>query len=112
VNEESKANRRRDSTAFSTDVGAKASRKLKARRHPRPGIWAGLGVMGLIGWSVVIPTLLGALVGRWLDKQMPVAHSWTLVLLIAGLCIGCFNAWQWMAKEDQEMREERDNHDV
>ncbi|MDB5387884.1 MAG: putative F0F1-ATPase subunit [Planctomycetaceae bacterium] len=66
--------------------------------------------MGLIGWSVVIPTLSGAAVGKWLDKQYPGAHSWTLTLLIAGLCLGCFSAWQWVAREDQQMRDEH-NHD-
>lgn len=34
-------------------IGAKAARKLKARRHSHPGVWFGLGMMGLIGWSVV-----------------------------------------------------------
>ena len=31
-------------------VGAKAARKLKAQRNPTPGVWFGLGMMGLIGW--------------------------------------------------------------
>ncbi|NQV25567.1 MAG: AtpZ/AtpI family protein [Rhodopirellula sp.] len=95
-----------DSTAFSREVGAKAARKLKAQRHSTPGVWSGLGMMGLIGWSVVVPTLLGAALGGWLDKYDSGQHSWTLTLLIAGLLIGCFNAWQWVAKEDQAMREE------
>ncbi|MGB7630469.1 MAG: hypothetical protein WBM29_05230, partial [Candidatus Deferrimicrobium sp.] len=46
-------------TAFSQEVGAKAARKLKARRNSTRGVWFGLGMMGLIGWSVVVPTLLG-----------------------------------------------------
>jgi hypothetical protein len=45
---------------FAGKVGAKASRKLKARRNSTQGIWFGLGMMGLIGWSVAIPTLAGA----------------------------------------------------
>ena len=54
-----------DST-LAEQVGAKAARKLRAQRHP-PGVWFGLGMMGLIGWSVAIPTLLGAALGLWLD---------------------------------------------
>lgn len=96
-----------DRTDFSHQVGAQAARKLQARRQPRQGVWAGLGMMGLIGWSIVIPTLLGAALGIWLDKRHPGSHSWTLALLVAGLCVGCFNAWQWVAKEDKEMRDER-----
>ena len=94
---------------FAEQVGVKAERKLKARRNPAPGVWFGLGMMGLIGWSVAIPTLLGAALGIWLDAHYPGTHSWTLALLVAGLTIGCFNAWHWVAKEDQAMREEREH---
>ena len=91
-------------------VGAKATRKLKARKSTQ-GVWFGLGMMGLIGWSVVVPTLLGAALGIWLDSHYPGSHSWTLALLVAGLCIGCLNAWHWIAKEDKAMREEQEDHD-
>ncbi|WP_020476467.1 AtpZ/AtpI family protein [Zavarzinella formosa] len=100
----------RNSSNLSREVGAKAARKLKARRNP-PHVWSGLGMMGLIGWSVVVPTLLGAAAGLWLDKRHPESHSWTLALLVAGLVIGCLNAWQWVAKEDRAIRDEQENSD-
>jgi ATP synthase protein I len=100
-----------DRTAFSREVGAKAARKLKAQRHATQGVWFGLGMMGLIGWSVAIPTLLGAALGLWLDKRQTGSHSWTLALLVAGLAIGCLNAWHWVSKEDREMREEQREQD-
>jgi len=93
------------------EVGAKAARKLKARRHSTQGVWYGLGMMGLIGWSVTIPTLLGAALGLWLDKRYPGPHSWTLTLLIIGLIIGCLNAWHWVAEEEREMRDEQEGED-
>lgn len=92
-------------------VGVKAVRKLKARRNPAPGVWSGLGLMGVVGWSVVVPTLLGAALGLWLDRRYPGGHSWTLALLVGGLTLGCFNAWHWVAKEDAAMREEREHDD-
>ena len=92
-------------------VGAQAARKLKARRHSTQGVWFGLGMMGLIGWSVVVPTLLGAALGLWLDKHHPSKHGWTLALLVAGLVIGCVNAWHWVAKEEKAMREEQEDKD-
>ena len=52
----------KDRTAFSREIGAKAARKLRARKSTQ-GVWLGLGMMGLIGWSVVLPTLLGAALG-------------------------------------------------
>jgi ATP synthase protein I len=93
-------------------VGAKAQRKLRARRNATRGVWFGLGMMGLIGWSVVVPTLLGAALGRWLDERHPGARSWTLALLVAGLCIGCLNAWHWVSKEDKAMRDEPEDDDA
>ncbi len=97
--------------SLSEEVGAKATRKLKARRNSAQGVWFGLGMMGLIGWSVVIPTLLGAALGMWLDRHYPGGHAWTLALLVAGLAIGCFNAWHWVAKEDKAIRDEQEDHD-
>src|SRR5579864_7763401 len=97
--------------SLSDEVGAKAARKLKARRNSAQGVWFGLGMMGLIGWSVVIPTLLGAALGIWLDEYYPGKHPWTLALLVAGLAIGCLNAWRWVAKEDKAMRDEQEDSD-
>ena len=89
----------------------KAARKLKARRNPKPGVWFGLGMMGLIGWSVTVPTLLGAALGIWLDKHHPGKHAWTLALLVAGLAVGCLNAWFWVAKEEKAMGDETEDND-
>ncbi len=97
--------------SFAEEVGSKAERKLKARRGAGQGVWFGLGMMGLIGWSVVVPTLLGAGVGFWLDKHHSGTHAWTLALLVAGLAIGCLNAWHWVAKEEQAMREDEEDGD-
>lgn len=96
---------------FAGQVGAKATRKLKARRNSTQGVWFGLGMMGLIGWSVVVPTLLGAALGLWLDKHYPGGRSWTLALLVAGLTLGCLNAWLWVSKEDKAMRDEPEDDD-
>lgn len=101
-----------DAQTLAGEVGVKAARKLKARRNPAPGVWFGLGMMGLIGWSVVVPTLLGAALGMWLDRHYPGGHSWTLTLLVAGLVIGCLNAGRWVAREDKAMRDEQeDDHE-
>ena len=95
-------------SSLSKEIGTKATRKLRAQKHVGKTVWFGLGMMGLIGWSVAIPTLLGAMLGIWLDKTYPAGRSWTLALLVAGLCIGCFNAWHWVAKEEQAMRQEQE----
>jgi len=97
-----------NSTPFSRKIGRSEARKLKAERRGAPGIWQGLGMLGLIGWSVSIPTLLGVLLGLWIDRHHPGLHSWTLTLLVVGLFIGCLNAWHWVAKEEAAIdREEK-----
>ncbi|MEO7851804.1 MAG: AtpZ/AtpI family protein [Rubrivivax sp.] len=90
-------------------VGAKAARKLRARRDGTPGLWFGLGMMGLIGWSVVVPTLLGAMLGIWLDSHYPGGHRWTLALLMGGLVLGCLNAWRWVDQHDRAMHDANRN---
>jgi ATP synthase protein I len=67
--------------------------------------------MGIVGWSVAVPTLLGAALGFWLDKQYPQTFSWTLTWLIAGLCTGCIIAWYWVAKQDKEMHYDKEEKD-
>jgi ATP synthase protein I len=100
-----------DKRTFAGQVGARAARKLKARRNSTRGVWFGLGMMGLIGWSVAIPTLLGVALGLWLDGLNPGGRSWTPALLVAGLAIGCWNAWHWVTKEDKAMRDEEEGDD-
>ena len=92
--------------AFIRQVGAKETRKLRAQRKAVQTVWLGFGMMGLVGWAVAIPTLLGTALGIWLDKRYPGIHSWTLSLLIIGLFIGCLNAWYWVAKEGLAIRDE------
>ncbi len=98
-------------SSLGSRVGPKVARKLKARRRSSPGVWSGLGMMGLIGWSVAIPTLLGATLGIWLDQKYPDGRSWTLPLLVGGLTLGCLNAWVWVSKEDEAMRKEQEEEE-
>jgi ATP synthase protein I len=89
-------------------IDTKVKQKLKAQRHSGASAWFGLGMMGLIGWSIALPTILGAALGLWLDEHYKVEHSWTLALLMAGLTLGCFTAWNWVSKEDKAMREDNE----
>jgi ATP synthase protein I len=94
------------SDVFADQVSLAAKRKLNAQRLPEQGVWFGLGMIGLIGWSVVVPTLLGAALGIWLDAHHPGRHAWTLALMVGGLSLGCLNAWHWIEQEDKAMHPE------
>jgi len=102
----------KEGPSLAEQVGARAARKLKAQRNSTQGIWFGLGMMGLVGWSVAVPTLLGAALGLWLDSHYPGSHSWTLALLVGGLVLGCFNAWHWLSREDRAIHEEQEDKDA
>ncbi len=108
MNEKDKARIASEETLFSRQVGAQAARKLKAQREATKSVWFGLGVSGLIGWSVTIPTLIGAALGIWVDRHYPSKYSWTLMLLLMGLIIGCLNAWHWVDSQYKEMQEDPD----
>ena len=112
MNEDFKANVANQETIFSRQVGAQAARKLKARREGTKSVWFGLGMSGLIGWSVTVPTLIGAALGLWVDKHYPTTYSWTLMLLAIGLCVGCANAWHWVDQENKAMHDgQEDKHE-
>jgi ATP synthase protein I len=91
---------------FQEQISRKEQLKIKAGRQKKQSVWTGFSVFGLIGWSVAVPTVLLVLFGMWLDKRYDAERSYTLPLLIAGLCIGCLNAWYWVDKKIKELQEE------
>lgn len=97
--------------AFADRVGTQAERKLRARRRRHHNVWHGLGMMGIIGWSIVVPSVGGTALGIWLDARYPGGRSWTLALLGAGIFIGCFAAWRWVAQEHHSIRKEEKHDD-
>lgn len=92
---------------LSERIGMSEKLKLKRRQQAIRSIWSGFAMFGMIGWSVVIPTMLGVMAGVWLDSRFPAPQrSWTLMLLVAGLVAGCVNAWRWIAEENRNMHKE------
>lgn len=87
---------------FRAELARKAERRHRAEREARRGIWFSLGLFGLVGWSVALPTLAGIALGVWLDARFPGRISWTLTLLFVGVVIGCLNAWYWIKHESRE----------
>ncbi|WP_339743586.1 AtpZ/AtpI family protein [uncultured Rubinisphaera sp.] len=94
--------RRRARHELESEVARKRKRKLKAQREGEHSAWFGLGMFGLVGWSVAIPTLLGIALGAWIDSHWPNRFSWTLMLMVMGVTVGCLNAWWWVQRESQD----------
>jgi ATP synthase protein I len=84
------------------EVAAKQERKAQARQEGERSAWFGLGMFGLVGWSVAVPALIGVAIGLWIDERWPSRFSWTLMLLVLGVAMGCLNAWWWVQRESRE----------
>ncbi len=91
--------RKKDADTFADQIEVKQQRKIRSRRHRGKNLWFGLGMFGLVGWSVAIPTVIGIFIGIWIDEAWPSRYSWTLMMLFAGIAFGCLNAWFWVKRE-------------
>ena len=89
-------------------VGAREQRKLRARSSRDRTVFHGLGAAGIVGWSVAVPTVLGALLGIWIDRSWPSDTSWTLALLLGGVALGCLNAWYWVSLESRSIEKDQE----
>jgi ATP synthase protein I len=97
---------------LSRRLAARQARKLRAQRQRDQSAWFGLGMFGLVGWSVAIPAILFIALGVWIDARSSGAHSWTLMLLVIGIGLGCVNAWFWISRERREIeRKHRDDRE-
>lgn len=68
------------------------------RDHGAPSLGRYIGQIGVLGWIVVTPTLLGVLGGRWLDHTFKTGVFWTAPLVMIGAAIGLWSAWKWMQR--------------
>ncbi len=87
---------RPDDEPFVSEVRRQAER---AGVPQRMTFWQGLGLVGSVGWMVVIPALVGAFLGRWIDARDGAGIFWTLSLLSCGLALGCMAAWRHVEQE-------------
>lgn len=92
--------------AFQRKIAAKEKTLIRAKGRCKEYTWFGFGMFGLIGWSIVTPSLLGLALGYWIDSKWETGYSWSLMLFFGGLMLGCFNAWYWITKERKSIEEE------
>lgn len=88
--------RGQDEDPFVREIRRQADR---ARASEHVTFWRGLGLVGSVGWMVVLPALLGAFLGRWIDRRLGTGIFWTLSLLFVGLALGCASTWRHVRQE-------------
>ena len=76
--------------------------RLRGDRHRRwlregePSVAHRLAQIGVLGWIIIVPMLIGIFAGRWLDQHFDSGLFWTAPLLLAGTALGAWSAWKWM----------------
>ncbi len=95
-------NSNQEAETIADEIARKARRKKEALKRHDENVWYGLGMFGLVGWAVAVPTLLGIALGVWLDMHTSTEFSWTLTLLFLGAILGSLNAWYWVRRESRD----------
>ncbi|MNZ31307.1 putative F0F1-ATPase subunit [compost metagenome] len=74
-------------------------REAQSRDDPEPSLGRRLGQIGVLGWAIVVPLLLGLFIGRWLDRLFGSGVLFAAALLFLGAAFGLWSAWRWMHKQ-------------
>jgi ATP synthase protein I len=53
-----------------------------------------LGLVGSLGWLLVLPPVAGAWLGRWLDNHYHSGVFWSATLIFCGVLLGAGLVWQ------------------
>ena len=74
-------------------------RKRREKNQRDSTFWRSVGTMGTVGWSVSVPTVIGVLVGRWLDGRLEGSeHVFAVFFLLVGVIAGSVLAWRSIAE--------------
>ena len=85
----------------------KEMHQLAGKERKKNVIFYGLGMFGVFGWSIVIPTFLGLIIGYWLDEKWNLGFNWTLTFLFLGVVAGSINGWYWVTKERKSIEKDK-----
>ena len=97
---------------FKAQVANREKSRLRAKKQSTSGVWFGLGAFGVVGWAVAVPVVIGVFLGVWIDIRHSGQYSWTLMMLGAGMGLGCLNAWFWLSRQRKSIEKERNGNDT
>jgi len=77
----------------------KQAERMKQAEKDRPTLLAQTSYIGVLGVVFVLPVIVGAYIGNWLDEKL-VGYSvrWTLGFLFFGAIIGGVNVYLMISK--------------
>jgi ATP synthase protein I len=77
-------------------IQRRAERFRRWQAEGDPSVARRLAQIGVLGWIIVVPMLIGVFAGRWLDQKFHSGIFCTAPLLMLGAVLGCWSAWKWM----------------
>ncbi|MEO6972592.1 MAG: AtpZ/AtpI family protein [Rhodoferax sp.] len=74
-------------------------RERAAQVDPETSVSRRLAQVGVLGWTIVVPMLLGLFLGRWFDRLLGTHAMFAAALLLLGAGLGLWSAWRWMHRQ-------------
>ncbi|WP_456399666.1 AtpZ/AtpI family protein [Persephonella sp.] len=72
----------------------------KSGDSKKKNIWYSLSFIGSVSIIFILPVVIGAYLGWWLDGKYKVGKiSWTITFIILGIMIGIYNIYQIFYKK-------------
>lgn len=99
MNAESAERRQPAPDRMADAVRKKQERQVRWLSEGEPSMARFVGQIGILGWIIVAPTLLGLFIGRWLDGLFASGIFWSAALLTLGVAIGFWSGWRWMHRQ-------------
>lgn len=81
------------------DSVRRARERQLQQREDEPSMMRFVGQIGVLGWIIVMPILIGLFIGRWIDAKLGTGIFWSAPLMLVGVVIGCWSAWRWMHRQ-------------
>lgn len=78
-----------------------AQQAAQGLANPEPSLGRRLGQIGILGWAITIPALIGLFAGRWLDRSFGTGVFFSAPLLMIGAGVGLWSAWKWMHRQTE-----------
>ena len=82
---------------------------VKARKRARRqenAVFLNAGLMGILGWHIVIPVILGAAAGLALDRLIGRGNWCFITLMLLGVVCGMYNVDRWAKKHMASQKKE------
>ncbi len=80
-------------------IHIREERRRKWKKEGERSTWQNLSMVGVLGWLIVTPTVLGVFVGRLLDQKFDTGILFSGALILFGIALGSYLAWLRITKE-------------